>query len=51
MEHEYMKMGITMDRLHYRQNFLKCRDSKIHYHSIKERPNFSKIAKFGCKML
>ena len=38
-----------MDRLHYRQNFLKCSDSKIHYHIIKERPKVSKIAKFGCK--
>ena len=40
-----------MDRLHYRQNFLKGRDSKIHYHSIKERTKVSKIAKFGFEML
>ena len=40
-----------MDRLHYRRNFQKYRNSKIHYHSIKERPEVSKIAKFGYEML
>ena len=40
-----------MDRLHYRQNFKKYLNSKIHYHGIKEHPKLSKIAKFGCKML
>ncbi len=29
----------------------KFRNSKIHYHSIKERLKRSKIAKFGCEML
>ena len=29
----------------------KNRNSKIHYHSIKEHVKLSKIAKFGCEML
>ena len=31
--------------------FEKFRNSKIHYHSIKEHLRLSKIAKFGCEML
>ena len=40
-----------MDRLHNGQNFEKFRNSKIQYHSIKEHPKLSKIAKFGDEML
>ena len=40
-----------MDRLHNGQNFEKFRNSKIHYHSIKEHLKLSKIAKCGCEML
>ena len=32
------------------QNFEKFRNSKIHYHSIKEHLKLSKTAKFGCEM-
>ncbi len=42
---------MLMDRLHNAQNFEKFQNSKIHYHSIKEHPKISKIAKFGCEML
>ena len=40
-----------MDRLPYRQNFLNDRNSKICYHSLKDHPKVSKIAKFRCEML
>ena len=40
-----------MDRLPYRQKFLNDRNSKICYHSLKDHPKVSKIAKFRCVML
>ena len=40
-----------MDRLPYRQKFLNDRNSKICYHSLKDHPKVSKIAKFRCEML
>ena len=40
-----------MDRLPYRQKFLNDRNSKICYHSLKDHPKVSKIAKFCCEML
>ena len=40
-----------MDRLHYGQNLQNYWNSKIHYHSTKERPKFSKFANLDCKML
>ena len=46
----YKKSG-TMDRLPYRQKFLNDRNSKICYHSLKDHPKVSKIAKFRCEML
>ena len=42
---------IIMDRLPYRQKFLNDRNSKICYHSLKDHPKVSKIAKFRCEML
>ena len=42
---------LTMDRLPYRQKFLNDRNSKICYHSLKDHPKVSKIAKFRCEML
>ncbi len=33
------------------KNFEKFRNSKIHYHSIKEHLKLSKIAKYGSEML
>ena len=41
----------SMDRLPYRQKFLNDRNSKICYHSLKDHPKVSKIAKFRCEML
>ena len=41
----------SMDRLPYRQKFLNDRNSKIFYHSLKDHPKVSKIAKFRCEML
>ena len=35
----------------YRQKFLNDRNSKICYHSLKDHPKVSKIAKFRCEML
>ena len=40
-----------MDRLPYRQKILNDRNSKICYHSLKDHPKVSKIAKFRCEML
>ena len=40
-----------MDGLHNRENFQKFRNSTIHYNSVKEHPEISKIAQFGCEML
>ena len=40
-----------LDRLPYRQKFLNDRNSKICYHSLKDHPKVSKIAKFRCVML
>ena len=40
-----------IDRLPYRQKFLNDRNSKICYHSLKDHPKVSKIAKFRCEML
>ena len=40
-----------MDRLPYRQKFLNDRNSNICYHSLKDHPIVSKIAKFRCEML
>ena len=40
-----------MDRLPYRQKCLNDRNSKICYHSLKDHPKVSKIAKFRCEML
>ena len=40
-----------MDRLPYRQKFLNDRNSKICYHSLKDHPKVSKMAKFRCEML
>ena len=40
----------AMDRLPYRQKFLNDRNSKICYHSLKDHPKVSKIAKFRCEM-
>ena len=42
---------LLMDRLPYRQKFLNDRNSKICYHSLKDHPKVSKIAKFRCEML
>ena len=42
---------VAMDRLPYRQKFLNDRNSKICYHSLKDHPKVSKIAKFRCEML
>ena len=36
----------TMNLSPFRRNFKKIRSSKIFYHSLKERPIFSKIAKY-----
>ena len=43
--------AMVMDRLPYRQKFLNDRNSKICYHSLKDHPKVSKIAKFRCEML
>ena len=40
-----------MHRLHNGQNFEEFRNSKIHYHSIKEHLKLSKIEEFDCEML
>ena len=40
-----------MDRLPNGQNFEKFRNSKSHYHSIKEHLKLNKNAKFCCEML
>ena len=37
----------AMERLHYGQNFEKSLYRKIYYHSTKEHPKISKLAKFG----
>ena len=42
---------ISMDLSPFRQNFEKNRNRQKYHHSLKEHPTFSKIAKFGCKML
>ena len=44
-------LSFVMDRLPYRQKFLNDRNSKICYHSLKDHPKVSKIAKFRCEML
>ena len=44
-------MEHLMDRLRNGQNFKKNRNSKIHYHSIKEHLKLSKMATFGGEML
>ena len=44
-------LRVLMDRLPYRQKFLNDRNSKICYHSLKDHPKVSKIAKFRCEML
>ena len=44
-------LHVLMDRLPYRQKFLNDRNSKICYHSLKDHPKVSKIAKFRCEML
>ena len=41
----------AVDRLPYRQKFLNDQNSKICYHSLKDHPKVSKIAKFRCEML
>ena len=46
----YAKCDV-MDRLPHRQKFLNDRNSKICYHSLKDHPKVSKIAKFRCEML
>ena len=43
--------SLVIDRLPYRQKFLNDRNSKICYHSLKDHPKVSKIAKFRCEML
>ena len=43
--------NVVMDRLPYGQKFLNDRNSKICYHSLKDHPKVSKIAKFRCEML
>ena len=40
-----------MDSSHYRLNFDLNEKELIHHHSYKEHLKFSKIAKFGCKIL
>ena len=47
----FHKQTISMDRLHYGQNFEKSLNRKIYYHSIEEHPKISKIAEFGCETL
>ena len=44
-------VNLPTDRLPYRQKFLNDRNSKICYHSLKDHPKVSKIAKFRCDML
>jgi hypothetical protein len=41
--------NVGLDRL--RNSFEKFRHSVIHYNSVKEHPDISENAKFGCKML
>ena len=48
---EKVTISATMDRLPYRQKFLNDRNSKICYHSLKDHPKVSKIAKFRCELL
>ena len=43
--------SLSMDQLPYRQKFLNDRNSKICYHSLKDHPKVSKMAKFRCEML
>ena len=42
---------LEMDLSPIRQNFEKNRNRQKFHHSLKDNPMFSKIAKFGCKML
>ena len=47
----YVIFTFQMELFPFRQNFEKQRNRQKYHHSLKEHPKFTKIAKFGGKML